>query len=102
MLPFGHPLGTLGAQMPLLGRFGDTLFFHVFGRVLMLTFTQNGSQNGAHPPNFLAPFWYLFPEGTPSVKSTLKVTFFIKNTIVTSCFLHYFLGVQGDIYMRKI
>ena len=30
MLPFGHRLGTLGAQIPLLGRFWGTVKVNVF------------------------------------------------------------------------
>ena len=66
MLPFGHRLGTLGAQMPLLGRFGDSLKFHVFlegSRYSLLL--ENGHKMDPRRFNFLAPFWDPFPEGTP-------------------------------------
>ena len=66
MLPFGHLLGTLGAQMLLLGRFGDSLKFHVFlegSRYSLLL--ENDSKMGGESFNFLTPFWDPFPEGTP-------------------------------------
>ena len=66
MLPFGHRLGTLGAQIPLLGRFGDSLKFHVFleGSQCSL-WLEHGSKKGYSGCYFLTPFWDLFPEGTP-------------------------------------
>ena len=66
MLPLGHRLSTLGAQMPLLGRFGDSLKFHVFlegSRYSLLL--ENDSKMRVEENYILTLFWYLFPEGTP-------------------------------------
>ena len=66
MLPFGHRVGTLGAQMPLLGRFGDSLNFHVFLEASRHSlWLENGHKMDPPRINFLTPFWYRFPEGTP-------------------------------------
>ena len=79
MLPFGHRLGTLGTQMPLLGRFGDSLKFNVFFKGPDAHFGWKITPKGdVSALTFRPLFGTLFQRVPPSVKSTLKVTFFIK------------------------
>ena len=74
--PFGHPGRPNAAFWQFLGRPKISCFF---GRVLISTFSRKCIQNGSYPPLEFGPlFGTFFQRVPPSVKSTLKVTFFIK------------------------
>ena len=86
MLPFGHLLGTLGAQMLLLGSFGGSLKFNVCWKGLDAHFASKMPPKGMGiHVTFGSLFGTFFQRVPHSVKSTLKVTFFIKNTMVSPC-----------------